>query len=84
METKMQNKRTKQEIVEDIVCGVAQALAYTEEEIYDTFSKEDAEEFINLRKEYMANIGMTVENEYDSEQKSQTSLAAEKKSGYDK
>ena len=39
----------------DIVSGAAAAMMYTEEEIRDIFSPEDAEEFLELRREVVRN-----------------------------
>ena len=40
----------------DIVSGAAAAMMYTEEEIRDVFSPEDAEEFLELRREVAKNF----------------------------
>lgn len=40
----------------EMLCGAAAALAYTDEEIYDTLCKEEAEEFIELRREFMKEV----------------------------
>ena len=56
MTTEKQIKKSRDEIAIDMVSGVAAALTYSNEEIYDTFSAEDAEEFIQLREEVKQNM----------------------------
>ena len=73
---------TSKEFLLKTIEGATEALMYTEEEIYDTFEKEDAEEFIALRKECMKNMGLS----YDTnEMKNSVSymLAADEDSNYE-
>ncbi len=53
MSNKSQKKISSIDMGVDIVSGAAAALMYTEEEIRDVFSPEDAEEFLALRKKAM-------------------------------
>ena len=58
MTTKKQSNKSREEIAIDMVCGVTAALTYSDEEIYSTISKEDADEFIQLRKEVQEEISL--------------------------
>lgn len=60
-EEERKKKVQSREFIEDMYCGAAAALAYTDEEIYDTFCKEEAEEFIELRNRFMK----IVDSEYE-------------------
>ena len=86
-------RRSEGAIMADVLRGVAEAISYTEEEIRDTLSPEDAEEFIALREELCSKW----ENTYDDEKfteairklyreriapKSKSSLAAEEGAHY--
>lgn len=53
MTTKKQKKISSYEFVKEVFCGAAVAITYTDEEIYANLPKEEADEFIQARKEYM-------------------------------
>ena len=86
-------RRSDAAIFADVLRGTAIAISYTEEEIRETLSPEDAEEFIALREELCSRW----ENTYDDEKfteairklyreriapKSKNSLAAEEGTDY--
>ena len=50
-EEEKNKKITSREFFVDTICGAATALSYSEEDIYATLPREEAEEFIRLRKE---------------------------------
>lgn len=55
-EEEMNKKITSKEFFVETICGAATALSYSEEEIYATLPKDEADEFIRLRKEVNAMI----------------------------
>lgn len=55
MSKKSRNPEHGVDIGVDIVSGAAAAMMYTEEEIRDVFSPEEAEEFLELRREVVRN-----------------------------
>lgn len=50
-EEEMNKKITGREFFVDTICGAANAMSYSDDEIYATLSKEEADEFISLREE---------------------------------
>ena len=54
--TKSNKSSRKTDIGVDMMTGAAAALLYTDEEIRDVFSKEDADEFIELRRQARENF----------------------------
>ena len=53
---KSSKETSKVDIGVDMMTGAAAALLYTDEEIRDIFSKEDADEFIELRRQARENF----------------------------
>ena len=85
MTTKKHKSRSRDEIAIDMVCGVTAALTYSDEEIYNTLPKEDAEEFIRLRNEVKSDMqpgstGIKIGYGFDDED---LSLAAEDEASYE-
>ena len=71
---------SKVDINVDMMTGAAAAMLYSEEEIRSVFSKEDADEFMEIRRQAKENFAphdYTVSN-YDEE----LPMAAEEESGY--
>ena len=63
-----------------MMTGAAAAMLYSEEEIRSVFSKEDADEFIELRRQARENFAS---QKYDTENDDeQLLMAAEDESGY--
>ena len=55
-EEEINKKITSREFLVDTICGAANPLSYSEDEIYATLPKEEADEFIRLREEVKAMI----------------------------
>ena len=55
-EEEMNKKITGREFFVDTICGAANAMSYSDDEIYATLSKEEADEFIRLREEVKSMI----------------------------
>lgn len=55
-EEEMNKKITGREFFVDAICGAANAMSYSDDEIYATLSKEEADEFIRLREEVKSMI----------------------------
>ena len=78
--TKSNKSSRKTDIGVDMMTGAAAALLYTDEEIRDVFSKEDADEFIELRRQARENFST---KRYDTENDDeQLPMAAEEEKGY--
>ena len=56
MTEKKQRKLSDRDVYIDILSGAATALTYTDKEIRDTFSPEEAQDFINLRDKIYAEL----------------------------
>ena len=77
---KSSKETSKVDIGVDMMTGAAAALLYTDEEIRDIFSKEDADEFIELRRQARENFAP---KGYDVEEdQTQLPMAAEDDSDY--
>ena len=73
-------KASKIEIGVEMMTGAAAAMLYTEEEIRSVFSQEDADEFIELRRQARMNFAAL---KYDTEGSDEVlPMAAEDESGY--
>ena len=81
MSNKSQKKISNIDMGVDIVSGAAAALMYTEEEIRDIFSPEDAEEFLALRKKAMKQFAPK-SYELGAEDNDVCSMAAEDDADY--
>lgn len=81
MSNKSQKKISSIDMGVDIVSGAAAALMYTEEEIRDVFSPEDAEEFLALRKKAMKQFAPK-SYELGGEENDTCSMAAEDGADY--
>ena len=55
-EEEINKKITSREFFVDTICGAANAMSYSEDEIYATLPKEEADEFIRLREEVKSMI----------------------------
>lgn len=77
---KSSKEESKVEIGVDMVTGAAAALLYSDEEIREVFSKEDADEFIELRKQARKNFA-TPKYEIGNNDEL-LPMAAEDESGY--
>ena len=62
-----------------MMTGAAAAMLYSDEEIREIFSKEDADEFIELRRQARKNFAP---KGYDVEEEEQLPMAAEDESKY--
>lgn len=69
----------KVDIGVEMMTGAAAAMLYTDEEIRDVFSKEDADEFIELRRQVKKNFAP---KGYDTGSNEELPIAAEEESGY--
>lgn len=83
-EEERKNKITSREFLVDTICGAATALSYSEEDIYATLPKEEADEFIELRKEVL----LKMEDEFgkirgDADAGDETLMAAEDGASYE-
>jgi hypothetical protein len=71
---------SKVEIEIDMITGTAAAMLYSDEEIRDVFSKEDADEFIELRRQVREKY---TPKEYElGNNDEELPMAAEEESGY--
>ncbi len=77
---KSSKETSKVDVGVEMVTGAAAAMLYSDEEIHDIFSKEDAEEFIELRRQARENFAPKGYNIEDDE--TQMPMAAEGESGY--
>ena len=77
---KSSKETSKVDVGVEMVTGAAAAMLYSDEEIRDIFSKEDAEEFIELRRQARENFAPKGYNMEDDE--TQLPMAAEDGSGY--
>ena len=78
---KNSREASKVEIGVDMMTGAAAAMLYSDDEIRDVFSKEDAEEFIELRRQARENFAppKSYDLGYNDEQ---VPMAAEDEIGY--
>lgn len=77
---KSSSKASKIEIGVEMMTGAAAAMLYSEEEIRSVFSKEDADEFIELRRQVREN---STPPKYDTESyDEELPMAAEGESNY--
>lgn len=77
---KSRKKDSKVDVGVEMMTGAAAAMLYSDEEIRDIFSKEDADEFIELRRQARENFAP---KGYDAEEdETQLPLAAEDDSDY--
>ena len=76
---KSSRKTSKVDIGVEMMTGAAAALLYSDEEIRSVFSKEDADEFIELRRQARKNFAP---KGYDVEEEEQLPMAAEDESKY--
>jgi hypothetical protein len=77
---KSRKKDSKVDVGVEMMTGAAAAMLYSDEEIRDIFSKEDADEFIELRRQARENFAP---KGYDVEEdETQLPLAAEDDSDY--
>ena len=72
-------KTSKVDVGVEMMSGAAAAMLYSDEEIRDIFSKEDADEFIELRRQARKNFAP---KGYDVEEEEQLPMAAEDESTY--
>ena len=72
-------KTSKVDVGVEMMSGVAAAMLYSDEEIREIFSKEDADEFIELRRQARKNFAP---KGYDVEEEEQLPMAAEDESKY--
>ena len=72
-------KTSKVDLGVEMMSGAAAAMLYSDEEIRDIFSKEDADEFIELRRQARKNFAP---KGYDVEEEEQLPMAAEDESTY--
>lgn len=72
-------KTSKVDLGVEMMSGAAAAMLYSDEEIRDIFSKEDADEFIELRRQVRKNFAP---KGYDVEEEEQLPMAAEDESKY--
>ena len=81
----MDKKVNSREFLVDTICGAATAMSYSEEEIYATLPKEEAEEFIRLREEVNAMIDdeCAKAGKYAAELGDDALMAAEEEASYD-
>lgn len=71
---------SKVDIGVDMMTGAAAAMLYSDEEIREVFSKEDADEFIELRRQVRENFAP---QKYDlGNNDEELPMAAEEESGY--
>ena len=77
---KSSNETSKIDIGVEMMTGAAAAMLYTDEEIRSVFSKEDADEFMEIRRQARENFAPP---KYDSENcDEQLPMAAEEDSDY--
>ena len=77
---KSSNETSKIDIGVEMMTGVAAAMLYTDEEIRSVFSKEDADEFMEIRRQARENFAPP---KYDSEKcDEQLPMAAEEEGDY--
>ena len=84
MTEKKQRKLTDPDVYIDMISGAAAALTYTDREIRDTFSPEEAQEFIDLRDKVFAELDIDKRKYgivFDDEEES-TPQAAEEEAPY--
>lgn len=72
-------KTSKVDLGVEMMSGAAAAMLYSDEEIREIFSKEDADEFIELRRQARKNFAP---KGYDVEEEEQMPMAAEDESKY--
>ena len=72
-------KTSKVDVGVEMMSGAAAAMLYSDEEIREIFSKEDADEFIELRRQVRKNFAP---KGYDVEEEEQLPMAAEDESKY--
>lgn len=72
-------KTSKVDVGVEMMSGAAAAMLYSDEEIREIFSKEDADEFIELRRQARKNFAP---KGYDVEEEEQLPMAAEDESKY--
>lgn len=72
-------KTSKVDVGVEMMSGAAAAMLYSDEEIREIFSKEDADEFIELRRQARKNFAP---KGYDVEEEEQMPMAAEDESKY--
>ena len=77
---KSSKETSKVDVGVEMVTGAAAAMLYSDEEIRDIFSKEDAEEFIELRRQARENFAPKGYDMEDDE--TQLPTAAEGESDY--
>lgn len=77
---KSSKETSKVDVGVEMVTGAAAAMLYSDEEIRDIFSKEDAEEFIELRRQARENFAPKGYDMEDDE--TQLPMAAEDGSDY--
>ena len=77
---KSNNEASKVDIGVDMVTGAAAALLYSDEEIREVFSKEDADEFIELRRQARKNFAAPKYEIGNNDE--QLPMAAEDENGY--
>lgn len=77
---KSSKETSKVDVGVEMVTGAAAAMLYSDEEIRDIFSKEDAEEFIELRRQARENFAPKGYDMEDDE--TQLPMAAEGESDY--
>ena len=77
---KSSNETSKIDIGVEMMTGAAAAMLYTDEEIRSVFSKEDADEFMEIRRQARENFAPP---KYDSENcDEQLPMAAEEEGDY--
>ena len=72
-------KTSKVDLGVEMMSGAAAAMLYSDEEIREIFSKEDADEFIELRRQESK---IFAPKGYDVEEEEQLPMAAEDESKY--
>ena len=77
---KSSKETSKVDVGVEMVTGAAAAMLYSDEEIRDIFSKEDAEEFIELRRQARENFAPKGYDMEDDE--TQLPMAAEDEGKY--
>ena len=77
---KSSNEDSRVEIGVEMMTGAAAAMLYTDEEIRSVFSKEDADEFMEIRRQARENFAAPKYNAGDCDE--QLPMAAEEDSDY--
>lgn len=73
---RIKNRLSDPDVIAEIFLGAAKALTYTDEEIRSVLNEEEAQEFIDLRNEFIANYGNKPPR-YCSDSTFDTQIAAE-------